>query len=1478
MKLALRYLAFVSLVFMTGALYAQNDTLVRLAVIGEINVTLNDNCEALLIPQEVLTGDFDADGDGVVVPFDAFNVVVEDGNTDNGAIIDRCGTYTFRITADDVPGFTVGWGIVNAEDKTSPEFTAIPEEPAGPLYCNQIEGIDLGLLPNTVARCYRVNTFTGQVIAGTLDPQLRLRLMAGGGLPTATDNCSEEVEICVNDIINRDAVNPQCNDVELTRTFTVRDGSCNSVSGEANAPAVASYTITFTRPGLDDLDVTNIPEVITIECDELEDMGLAFGDLPDPRPQDLPFFDGPNGSTIPLRLGENGGFCNIGITFEDSPPIVTCELAYKVIRTYTVIDWCVPTDVRTLTQIVKIGDFTAPVFTAPVQDLDFDGVADDGPLEFLTNAGNQCGAYIRLDMASIGLSDACSNDLELRADIFPNGNTSAPIGTFTVNLNDNNAEVTTVIPVGSHVLRYTYNDECGNADFTDIDIRVMDGTAPVAVCEDGLNVSITSGQLPGQSASTGLAILTPEMLDAGSYDDCSNVSLAIARVRQNADGSYSLLSGSSYGPSISLTCEDLGSVLVGLRVTDELGNENYCWLSVLVEDKAAPTCSPPGPMELTCIEYEAVGLPATIQEASDDELNAAFGEAFGTDNCDVVVSQSIVGSVNNCGVGSFTRTFTATDGEGFTNVNPCRQRINVEGVHDYIISFPADAEAFCMQTPSIDDVIIVETGCDLITREITIDTFASDADECYKLRINHSLINWCEYNTLGEPYLIPRDYDGDNNLRERTYLHVIPNNPGDRTDDSAVLDGDANRNNGGFLWPVDDGDDTDGTDDNNGADNEDNEAYGTDNSRGAFLYQQFIKIHDEIAPQITENNPVDCFPAQGVNCTGNVSLVFELTDACTAQDQLGVRIELDVDYRVADGFNRTRLLLDNEITSDAEGNYTISLSNVPVGAHAVRIQGTDGCGNVDNEIVEFCVTDALAPTPICIGQLTVTLMPDGEGGGTAAMWATDFIASDVEDCSGEVTYSIYTEFEAGAAGFNPVPGRDGIILNCNSDETVPVRVYAFDPAGRGDYCSVFTLVQRSDNACDQSRLGNIAGTVISEGGNAIGGVSMQLSGIDLEQGTLSDDNGGFLFENLRAGDDYTIDADLDIYINHSQGVSTFDLVLITRHILGLQPIPSAYRRLAADANADEEISVQDIIAIRRLILGLDDSYRNNTAYRFIDAKFIFPVVDNPWATNFPEVVNENNLDGNVFDADFIGVMVGDVNGNGTDNFGQSGRPRSEAVNFLTEDVNLIAGETKVVTIKAGDVAGLTGWQGTFRFDESVAVNLLDGGALSAANLNTRLLERGWLAFSYHAGSELTAVSDLLTVELTASENTSLSEVLSVSDDLVFSEAYTNNGRASLLNIAFMPSAAAQVSEPHLSGASPNPLVSATTIRFELPEAAAANITVRDITGRIVLEQKIDAVGGANQLILNREQFRSAGMYLYTLTSGDYKASRKLLVR
>ena len=46
---------------------------------------------------------------------------------------------------------------------------------------------------------------------------------------------------------------------------------------------------------------------------------------------------------------------------------------------------------------------------------------------------------------------------------------------------------------------------------------------------------------------------------------------------------------------------------------------------------------------------------------------------------------------------------------------------------------------------------------------------------------------------------------------------------------------------------------------------------------------------------------------------------------------------------------------------------------------------------------------------------------------------------------------------------------------------------------------------------------------------------------------------------------------------------------------------------------------------------------------FVPADFGFTNMTNPWADAFPSVENINDLAGNVIDADFIGVKLGDVN-------------------------------------------------------------------------------------------------------------------------------------------------------------------------------------------------------------------------------------------
>jgi hypothetical protein len=842
------------------------------ACVSELNVTLNEDCQAELLPSMVLTGD------KICLDLFDFEIIVLDDNPNNGPIIDGCGTFQYTITETpvdfDAGLFETCWGYVNAEDKTAPNEVSTPDDVELP--CVDFEEIMLTMLPSDINRCWEVerveedndDTSNGLytisqpgfvLVEGTMAPALkdRLDLIAGdvsssdpnfsaGPAIVAefSDGCAPRLQICVNDVATF-GEDPGCDDIVITRTFTATElDNCENAAGEENGAATASFEITFKRPSIDDFvdeGVTEL-EVAHYECDEALDAD-ANGN-PIPRASDVPVWDfNGTGREIPLLV--NADLCNIALTYEDGPRINTCPNTYKFVRTYTIIDWCKPVEVKTLTQVVKVGDTTAPDFTGPVQDNNFDGTIDgDGtegsPLIFTTNAGDECAAYIRLDDPTIKLTDNCSAGIELKADIYPNEDTDgAPIGTFYLDLNDGDAEVAGPIPAGTHTLRYTYTDDCGNSDYTDLTFTVEDRTAPVAICEDGLNVSLTSG---GTTAgpSTGVVVLTPDMVDKNSYDDCSDVTLKIGRVMQLANGTYELLPDTDYEHQLLLDCSDLGTVLVGLEVTDEAGNVNYCWLEVLVEDKARPICFAPAPVTISCIEYNAE-LPADLSEATNDELDAAFGPATAVDNCGATVAQTITGDVNSCGVGQFTRTFTVTDAQGLTNAADCEQVIRVYGVHDYTLIFPTDAEADCMEDPVYDGVEFEERACDLITINTIIDTFPTQttaADECFKLEITYDVINWCEYNSIGQAYLIPRDKeDGRRDVeQDELYLHVIPRQTGvdKENDDFAWLslfneDGSAGPTyDPGFPQydiELDNGNDLDGDDDDNGDDNIDEFEY-----------------------------------------------------------------------------------------------------------------------------------------------------------------------------------------------------------------------------------------------------------------------------------------------------------------------------------------------------------------------------------------------------------------------------------------------------------------------------------------------------------------------------------------------------------------------------------------------------------------------------------------------------------------------------
>ena len=125
--------------------------------------------------------------------------------------------------------------------------------------------------------------------------------------------------------------------------------------------------------------------------------------------------------------------------------------------------------------------------------------------------------------------------------------------------------------------------------------------------------------------------------------------------------------------------------------------------------------------------------------------------------------------------------------------------------------------------------------------------------------------------------------------------------------------------------------------------------------------------------------------------------------------------------------------------------------------------------------------------------------------------------------------------------------------------------------------------------------------------------------------------------------------------NPLNGVSTFDLVLISKHLLGIETLNSPYKIIAADANKSGSITSFDIVELRKLILGIYTVLPNNTSWRFVPKDFTFPMPSNPFSSTFAETIACADPT-QVKPYDFVAIKVGDVNNNATGSAKPSNRP------------------------------------------------------------------------------------------------------------------------------------------------------------------------------------------------------------------------------
>ncbi len=110
---------------------------------------------------------------------------------------------------------------------------------------------------------------------------------------------------------------------------------------------------------------------------------------------------------------------------------------------------------------------------------------------------------------------------------------------------------------------------------------------------------------------------------------------------------------------------------------------------------------------------------------------------------------------------------------------------------------------------------------------------------------------------------------------------------------------------------------------------------------------------------------------------------------------------------------------------------------------------------------------------------------------------------------------------------------------------------------------------------------------------------------------ITDTSGQFNFPvPLVARDQYGIRFSKDG--SPKNGVSTFDIVRVQRHLLGIEPFDSPYQMLAADVDRSGSVNIADVVYMRKLVLSIEPELPNGRSWLFINADFTFTEATNPF--------------------------------------------------------------------------------------------------------------------------------------------------------------------------------------------------------------------------------------------------------------------------
>ncbi len=970
----------------------------------------------------------------------------------------------------------------------------------------------------------------------------------------------------------------------------------------------------------------------------------------------------------------------------------------------------------------------------------------------------------------------------------------------------------------------------------------------------------------------------------------------------------------------------------------DIPNTSFCSSVVEVIDSNTPTLSSLADVALDCSDPVLLDLADGIYtlEANRAQL-LRIRDRLGTasienDGCGrSFLEEQITSNRDQCGFGEIIRTIRLkTNSNGVSTIlESLTQTILIKERYDYWIKFPKDITANCSAgVVDSGQLEVVQQNCDLLAIGYQDEYFYAPQtpEACFKIFRTYQVINWCEYDGSSAPVVVSRDWDtwngtscsdqyninpefpdGNNIPGDQDLYVIVRRNFNDAIPDTVYYDADPNPNNTfpdnpetsniqeAYWWKVISGPGTPETasyfeapiicGDQSlpnvwGANIMENfnEPVQTSNttqrygSYGYWQYTQHLSILDNVFPVLDISGSSFICSDLNENCETEVQFIFKGEDQCAGSGSIEISVQYDPNKDGSNLLDYTEFLRD-----------TLFTAFFPLGDHQLIINANDNCGNLVQQLFSFTVRDCNGPKPICESGRIVELMNEVEGNDANTIWAQDLVLSDVYDCSGQGPDQnadgqlIVKDYSINRLDDPVVRSQRNLKVDCNDvDEDLIVEIHAWDEYDQHDFCQTIISVRDLQAVCTAAN-GLIAGIVRTENADMVQNVDVQLSGSG-QMLYLTDEAGYYAFEGVEPYGDYTVFPSLNSGFHN--GISTLDIILIQKHILGQELLESPYQFIAADVNNSKSISTIDIIQLRKLILNIDIAFEHNSSWRFIAADYTFPNLTNPWQATFPEFISLNNLQDSLTNVDFIGVKIGDVSGNADPQGTRSleNRNGNEVVYLSYLETTLQAGRQYTIPIQA-KLAKLQGMQFTLGVDPKMAelVDIQDA-ALQKNNLawnsSNQLIAASWIKSD--APFEISAQdTTCFWLKIKAKVNTPLSKILTLNDRITSSEAYQDD-QAVALSLIEISNTSQFPSGLEVKQNYPNPFNDLTNLTFQNPEAGLLKVQIIDANGRIIKSLEKFYTAGQHHLQFNKNDFNGPGIYFFKVSNGMMEQTIRMI--